>query len=290
MVLEPHVPQTGVDGARKRAARERVRAVRAAGIAARHEALALRAGPELRPLHMEMAEMHREIERRHVAAARLHGDYADRLAAWADGRIQRAPRFVTAVASAVGASHVGVSLVLGDRTEVMTVASDPIATAAHEAEFVVGEGPVHDVTTARTLVEADEQVLPRRWPQLAPKVALLGVRAVSAAPLLAKNTCFGALTVFASSADPGGSRALSAVADALARTLLAPDSTDPLDVPLIADGDDRAVVHQAAGVVAVQLACSVADALVVLRARAFASDEPLAVIADEVVHAELRLS
>jgi hypothetical protein len=289
MVLE-HVQRTGVDGARKRAARERVRAVRAAGIAARHEALALRAGPELRPLHREMAEMHREMESTHLAAARLHGDYADRLAAWADGRVQRVPRFVTAVASAVGAPHVGISLVLGDRTEAMIVASDPIATAAHEAEFVVGEGPVHDATTARTLVEVDEQVLPRRWPQFAPKVARLGVRAVSAAPLLTKNACLGALTVFAPSADPGGTGTLSAVADALARTLLAPDSTDPLDVPLIADGDDRAVVHQATGMIAVQLACSVADALVVLRARAFACDEPLAVIASEVVHAELRLS
>jgi hypothetical protein len=73
-------------------------------------------------------------------------------------------------------------------------------------------------------------------------------------------------------------------------TLLTPDRADPLEQPLLAGGDDHALVHQAAGMVAVQLGCGAADALAVMRARAFAEDEPLDTIAADVVHRRLRMS
>jgi hypothetical protein len=48
------------------------------------------------------------------------------------------------------------------------------------------------------------------------------------------------------------------------------------------------VVHQAAGMVAVQLGIGVADALVRLRARAFATGTPLHKLAEDVVDRRLR--
>lgn len=236
--------------------------------------------------------MHRDIERRHLAAARMHADHANRLAAWASGRISGAPRFMSAVASTIGARHVGVSLVLGDRTEVVTVSSGPVATAAQDAEFTLGEGPVHDVTEAGAPIVADESALPTRWPQFAPAVAPFGVRAVAAAPLRTGTVCLGALTVFDPPADVGWSaETLCTVADALVYTeLLVPASADPFDAPLLVDADHRAVVHQASGMVAEQLGCDATDALAVLRARAFGAGKPLAAIADEIVHRGLRLS
>lgn len=245
----------------------------------------------MRGLHLDMAAMHWDIQRRHLAAARMHAAHADRLAAWAAGRVARAPKFMSAVAATVGARHVGVSLVLEGRVEAVTVSSGPVAAAAQDAEFTLGEGPVHDVTSAGVLLVADEPALRRRWPRFAPAVAGFGVRAVASAPLRTGTACLGALTVFDPPADPGQSaRTLCTVADALVHSaLLVPDGADPLDVPLLDGADLHAVVHQASGMVAEQLGCGAADALVVLRARAFGDGKPLAVIADEVVSRGLRL-
>jgi len=242
-----------------------------------------------------MAEIHRDIERRHLASAMIHNAHADRVTAWVEGRAP-APRFMAAVAATLDASHVGLSLVLGDRTEAVTVASDPVATAAQEAEFTLGEGPVHDVTAAGGPIMADESAFPLRWPQFAPAVARLGVRAVAAAPLRtplrANGGCLGVLTVFDPPAEIVGSvEVLSTVADALVDTaLLEPESADPLDLPLLAGADHHAVVHQASGIIAAQLGCAPADGLVVLRARAFAAGTPLTTIADEIVHKGLRVT
>jgi hypothetical protein len=100
------------------------------------------------------------------------------------------------------------------------------------------------------------------------------------------------LTVFDPPADPDrATEAVCTVADALVHTvLLDPDSADPLDLPLLAGADHRAVVHQASGMIAQQLGCGTEDALAMLRARAFAEDTPLGAIAVEVVHRRSRLS
>lgn len=282
-------------GARQRATRERGRALRAAGIAGRHELLAAQAIPSLRGLHREMAELHRGIERRHLAAARMHTEYGDRLAAWAERRANPSspPRFITAVAATVGARHVGLSLVLADRTEAVTVASDDTVAAVQELEFTLGEGPMHDVTAAAVPVVVDREALPRRWPRFAPEAARLGVSAVAAAPLRTDAGCLGALTVFDPPVDPDrATETVCAVADALVHTaLLAPDGpADPLDLPLLAEADVRVVVHQASGIIAQRYGCGVGDGLALLRARAFAEDTPLAAVAAEVVHRRSRSS
>ncbi|MFI7674868.1 ANTAR domain-containing protein [Actinophytocola sp. NPDC049390] len=286
---EPHSGVSYTARASRRASREKDRAQRAAQVAARHEQLAVRASPTLRGLHLDMAEMHRAIERRHLAAAEMNAHHAARLAAWHGTSAE--PRFITAVASALGVEHVGVSLLLGNREEAVNVGSDGVATAAQEVEFTLGEGPVHDVAEARAAVAVDETALPSRWPEFASQVAEFGVHAVAAAPLRTATGCLGVLTVFDPPAESARSAAmLATVADALVHSsLLAPDSADPLDLPVLVGANHHAVVHQASGIVAEQLGCRAEDALVVLRARAFAMDEPLAAIAAEVVHRGLRL-
>lgn len=252
----------------------------------RHELLADQGNlPQLRALHLDMAAMHREMERRHHAAARLHAAHAARLAS---DTVPAGP-FMAALAEEVGASHVGISLVLGDRTEAVAIASDAIATAVQELENTLGEGPVHDVAAAGTAVRVDETTFPVRWPRFAPAVARYGVRSVAAEPLSAGPNCLGVLTVF----DPPAESAvpLATVADALVCTaILAPESADPLDLPLLAAADHHDVLHQASGMVAEQLGCGVADGVAMLRARAFATDTSLVALADEVVHKGLRLS
>ncbi len=263
--------------------------MRAAEVAVRHEFLAGEATPALRDLHLEMARMHRAIERRHLAAARMHAEHADRLAAW--GGRSGQPRFLAAVASVLDVEHVGVSLLHGDRSEAVTVGSDEVATAAQDVEFTLGEGPVHDVATSGDPIAVGGAELRSRWPRFACEVARYGVSSVAATPMRAAAGCVGVLTVF----DPPAAQEqptamMSTVADALVHSsLLSPESADPLDLPLLVGADHHDVVHQASGMVAEQLGCDVDDALVVLRARAFAADEPVAAIAAEVVHCGLRL-
>jgi hypothetical protein len=281
-VLEQHARKSGIAKARQRATRERARATRAAGIANRHELLAAQVNPQLRVLHLDMAAIHRDIERRHYAAARLHTAHAERLES---GTV---PPFIAAVADELGAGHVGISLVLGDRTGAVTVASDAVATIGQDLENTLGEGPVHDVVAAGHPIVADEAAFALRWPLYAPAMARYGVRSVAAEPLRTTAGCLGVLTVFDPPAEQIAS--LATVADALVHSaLLVPDSADPLDLPLLVGADHHAVVHQASGMIAEQLGCEPADGLAVLRARAFAADTPLAVLADEIVHKGLRL-
>lgn len=275
----------GIARAQAWATREESRAVRAAEIADRHEHLAEQASPTLQALHLNMADIHRGMERRHRAAARMHTDYTDRLTARA-----AMPTLMAAVATAIGAQHVGLTVLGTDRTEALTMASDSVATEAQDAEFTLGEGPAHDVTSGGAPVVADESMLPARWPHFAPQVARLGVRSVIAAPLTTTNGCFGALTVFDPGAQDRPVAMLRAVADALVNTTLLVEETDAIAVPLLAGVDSRAVVHQAAGMVAVQLGCTATDALAALRARAFAEDRPITALATEVVRRKLRLA
>ena len=90
--------------------------------------------------------------------------------------------------------------------------------------------------------------------------------------------------------------------DALAMALLAADTAAltllELDVSngAVFDGDDiarstyRLEVHQATGIVQVQLGVSAEVALVMLRARAFASGRPVAEVARDVVARRLRFN
>ena len=274
--------------AKQRADDERARAARAAEVVARHETLAIEGTQQLRTLHETMAEMHRGIEQRHLTAAALHGTHATRLARWAAGtgsRTTRPPRFLAAVAESLDARAVGLSLLGSDRTEKAAVASNRLATAAQDLEFTFGEGPAHDAAANRDLVVIAADTLPARWTHYSPAVARLGVRAVDAAPMCVHEVCLGVLTVF----DPPGvdvaarATTLHRVSDALVHTALLAFDEDSL----LAEGDHRAVIHQAAGMITEQLGCSVADALAVLRARAFVENEPADVVARRVLRREL---
>jgi AmiR/NasT family two-component response regulator len=52
--------------------------------------------------------------------------------------------------------------------------------------------------------------------------------------------------------------------------------------------ENRAVVHQASGMVSVQAEMSVGDAMALLRASAFAADRPINEVASDVVAGRLR--
>jgi hypothetical protein len=286
------------DVARARAFTERERARQAGAVARRHEVLAARGPEHRRSQHVEIGATHRRLQQRHLTAAALHVRHALLLERWArtDQRDPAPPAFIDSVAGSLGARSAALVLLGRGGGEALVVASDSTARAAQDLEFALREGPSRDASRGPgTLVVASGDGLSERWPRYGPGLVGLGMHAVASAPLVLAGLCLGTLTVLyprAGSADTLGPP-LSDLTDTLAHTVLltGADSGAGLpDSPLL-DGaaDLRAVVHQAAGMVSVQSDCTITDALDLIRARAFADDQPIDEVAIRIVQRELRL-
>ena len=168
--------------------------------------------------------------------------------------------------------------------------------AVDELQFSLGEGPCIDADAqGGPVLEADLVGAEAQWPAWAPAAIVEGVRAVFAFPLRVGAARLGALSAYRASAGElmptqlGDALVLANVATHLLLDLEA--GTSPRAVPgrLAEAVEARAVVHQATGMVAVQLAVPVAEALSRLRAHAWAHDRPLNAVAGDVVARRLRL-
>lgn len=201
----------------------------------------------------------------------------------------------------LAADDVGLAVLSGEVPSV--VGSSDRAVALLEREFTVGEGP--SVVTVRegrpTLIE-DLSAPAAGMPMLAVEAAAAGCTAAFAFPLRIGAGLVGVLTAYRAVQGP-----LDAIAhtdalilSAIAAVALLGDATgtgvgtdvtpgrggtDLLSTDLVL-GD---VVHVAVGMVAEQLRIGVVEALVRLRASAFASDRPLRDVAAAVVARELLL-
>jgi len=285
----------------RRSAEARRRAANAEAAAARFEKRAADfegKGPtSLGQALMQTAALHRRIQARHLTSARLQDRYADRLRAWSGrpGEPGQRPLFIDAVAAAIGMRSAAVILLGTQRGEAVVAASDAIARAAHDLEFVLGEGPAHFAVAHGRTVQVAGTALCDRWSQYGPEVIRLGVQAVIAVPLRPPAR-LGAVCAYASLPAIGEEAAMTAgaIADALPVTLSqAAHDRQPGDgapaLPLFGEADFPAVVHQAAGMVSQQCGCGITDALALLRARAFSAGRPAEEIAADVVRGELRL-
>jgi hypothetical protein len=288
-----------LDQALRRVAIEHQRAARAAEIAQRHERRTAADPDSLRAFHLRMAQMHRQAERQHLAAARMHAAHADRLRRWAAyGDHERAlPRFMATVAAAVGARGAAVTLFGPDKTETLTAASDLAAQNAQDLEFTLGEGPARDAAEQSRPIAATGPALLERWSNYGPAVVALGIRSVAAVPLQISSIPLGALTAFDPPREPAGENLepIHAAADTIALSvLMAAGEGDAEQAPdlqsLFGQADRRAVVHQAAGVVAERNGCTIADALALIRAHAFAEGEPVDSVASDIMHHGRRLT
>jgi len=246
---------------------------------------------------LRAAAVQRRVQERHLTSARLQDQYAARLRAWLrrSGEAERQPVFTDAVAGAIGMPSATVILLGAQRREGVIAASDAVARAAYDLEFVLGEGPARLAVANGQAVQAAGTAVRDRWPQYGPAVARLGVQAVVAVPLQ-PPAGLGAVCGYDRLAVVSEQVAVAAgqVADALPLMLSqAADGSRRGDgvpgLPLFGEADVPAVVHQAAGMVSQQCECGISDALALLRARAFSAGRPAEEIAAEVVHDGLRL-
>jgi hypothetical protein len=202
-----------------------------------------------------------------------------------------------ASAAAVGVAGAGVILMSGGRALGSVCVSDPMTEAVEELQYTLGEGPCVDAFHAKAPVLVPDLADPEctRWSGFREGAQAAGVRAVFGFPLLIGTVCFGALNLYH---DRAGALSDEQYADALAvahvasRTVLGWQSVagpGSLAWQLEQVPAHRAVVHQATGMVSVQAAVSVGDAVVMLRAYAFAEDRPISAVAADVVVGGLRL-
>ncbi|MEB8343197.1 GAF and ANTAR domain-containing protein [Streptomyces endophyticus] len=266
----------------QRAARARERADRELRLVRECEDLARERGGDL---HVRLAHIHQASARRHELTAQLLESHARRAARWADTG-GRPPLFMTGVAEACGADSAAVTLVDIDRNQIAAASSDEPSRAAQELEYILGEGPARDAVRNRCAVVASGGVLAGRWPGYGPAAEGLGIGHVLAVPLQSADSCIGALAAFGVRSDAASTTTVTQVADSLTRNVfLGADA-----VPGLFGGIDyRAEVHQAAGMVAVQLGCRIPDALELVKVRAFADSRPIGDIAQDIVQGRLRL-
>lgn len=196
----------------------------------------------------------------------------------------------------VGVSAAGVVLVSGGRALGNVCVSDATARAVEDVQYMLGEGPCVDACAARAPVLVPDLANPSlvRWPGFRDAAQSHGVRAAFGFPLLIETVCIGALNLYCDEPGPLAREQMAdaaAVADAAGRIVLNWQSVagpGSLAWQLEQLPEHRAVVHQATGMVSVQAAVSVDDALVLLRAYAFAEDRAIADVAAEVVGGALR--
>ncbi|WP_322937908.1 GAF domain-containing protein [Nocardioides bizhenqiangii] len=193
-------------------------------------------------------------------------------------------------------SATGMALINDDGHQGVLGASGPLATRLEDLQFELGEGPGLDAFRANSpILEPDLSVnAMTRWPGFGSSALSEGVRAVLALPLQAGATPMGALCLYRSTPgrwDDDGTASALAYADAAVAVLLRLQAQPgpALHPDLAAPVAYRAVVHQATGFLAVQASVGLAEALLLLRAHAYASERPLLQVAREVLAGTLRI-
>lgn len=198
-------------------------------------------------------------------------------------------------ATQLDARGVGLSVLAVAGSPALLVASDPQIERLEELPFTLGEGPWIDVQAGNrpVLIPDLSDGVMQRWPVYAPAASAAGIRAVFAVPMQIGAARLGVLEVFrtrtgALSRDELGwtftyaAQAVSILLDAHQQAAKQPDGLDSAF-------EHRAAVLHAQGMVMVQLRVTLTEALIRIRAHAFAEDRPIVEVAEDIVARRLRL-
>ncbi len=207
-------------------------------------------------------------------------------------------RLCTAAAALLGTAGLAVSVGASDEltsSGLQTVFATDGARDAEARQYDLGEGPAYTAHRTGWPVQVPDLELDDSWPAFAEAAGDLGLRAVFAFPLRSGSISLGALTLYEGVA---GELTSEQYADALMVARFAvnlftslqagrpPDELDQVFTDTLASSVE---VHQATGVVAVQLGISVGAALALLRAHAFAEACSLPDVATQVIEHRLQL-
>ena len=226
-----------------------------------------------------------------------------------------AHRLVTECRASTRVNGVGLAVMDAGGIGGVLAATEGAGQRMEDLQFTLGEGPCTEASrSGRPVLVPDlRRGAATRWPAFAAEAAGAGVHAAFTFPLQVGAVTVGALDLYCTRTGGLTGRQVGealAYADAGATMLLhvqdgalpvdgggVPSPDTPPAAPGTGDGvaremaavlDRHAAVHQAAGMISVQLGVDPAAALMRLRAHAFAVDRPILAVAAEVLARELR--
>lgn len=191
---------------------------------------------------------------------------------------------------------VGIALVTAGQLHGQVCASSETAAALERIQFGLGEGPCASAFSAAIpVLEPDLASAAGRWPAFAAEAAALGIGGVFSFPLGPGLAGIGAMTLYLNDTRDLTDSQLSdciVMADLVTEIIVTIQLTTPSDdlTARSQRGDGRAEIHQATGMVSVQLDVSPADALSLLRARAWSEHRQLFEVAGDVVARRVRFT
>lgn len=187
----------------------------------------------------------------------------------------------------------GASILLRcSRTQFTSIcATDVLSAKLLDLEITCGEGPATEACQSEHLVQVEDLATFQgaRWMMYAPLASLVGAKAVFSFPILLGTTSFGALSLYGNYAGPLSQTQkvdgalLAALVSSTVLALRPGASLDTFGESLEREFDVEYSVHQATGMVAIQGSMNVADAFVVLKFHAFATDSTIVSLARDVV-------
>lgn len=191
---------------------------------------------------------------------------------------------------------VGISVMGADHGGPMCV-SDSSVAALEDLQYTVGQGPCRDAYDSGVPVLAPrlDAVAWARWPSFVHLAQARRIGAVFAYPLIAGGAPIGVIAVYQhvegelTSSQHQDCVGLAAI---LAETVLSLQDDAPAGT--LATGLDdivryRAEIYQASGMVSIQLSIPAPEAVVRIRAHAYATSQTVAAVAAEIVARRLRL-
>lgn len=197
----------------------------------------------------------------------------------------------------LGVSGAGAAVAASAGAQVVLCATDERAELVEDLQLTLGVGPCRDAVAQGVAVLVPDLRAPaeddtERWPAFLDAADTAGVRALFALPLRIGAIRLGALDLHRTEPGPmsvDNLRQAFVAADFIAWALVGGDlgGTGPegLSLPDLGGGMQ---VHQATGMVQAQLDLPTAEALLALRARAFAEGRTVAEVASDVVARRLR--
>lgn len=201
-----------------------------------------------------------------------------------------------ACAGVAGVTGSGIMLMIDDVRRGSLRTTDRVSATVEDLQFELGEGPCVDAHVGQCPVLEPDLAFPvvERWPAFTPRAVDAGVGAVFGFPLSVGDVRLGSLDFYRATPGPlGGEQEADAgrLAELIAIELLGLQANAAIGeiAPELRSGADlQDRVHQATGMVAVQLGVGVAQALGALREHARSHSLHLGEVADEVVGRRLR--
>lgn len=197
---------------------------------------------------------------------------------------------------------VGMTLMNDAGHQAVIGTSGAVASRLEEIQFDLGEGPSLDASRSDRTVGSDDlgAGMLLRWPAFASAALAAGICAVTAVPLSVGGVRLGSLSMYRSSPgrlDVQQQATAHAYRGAAVVVLLhlqdripSVDLTrDALHPDLGAPVAHRAEIHQATGFLSVKASVGMTEALLLLRAQAFAADRSLLDVARDVLAGRLRI-